>query len=195
MYGGIWSLKVFRYDEQTFALSAASDGTVRGATMSCAVSAKSKLTQILELFKVQSVEHSGSKVAARNINTTTSGNTATTTTSPAVVSGVTSGFLLHVLSTTGSVFNPVGAESFTTFNAAAIHCVTRIDIGTPTTPDAPRSARANSKGDSQSSGNNTVQDDSLYYTQLIGYGGATGLLRVHSVDLYRATCSSSAVRL
>lgn len=201
LYGGVWSLEASSNDDQSFLLSAASDGSVRGGYPSAMTYTKARNTCTLELFRMRSAEREGDVLS------------------------------IVADSKVTALANGTGAETFVSNNLLSMQCIDSVEFNAPshatksvfstTTSAAASSSAGASKGAAKTAKKtkkrkNVIEsDDSDSYAgdsdiealsgaksdagaaggvgasaelarmRLVAYGGASGLVRVHSIDPIR----------
>jgi hypothetical protein len=184
-YGAIWGIRSVRSDDQSFVLSAASDGTVRGGYTSMMTAVKNKNTSAVEYCKVLSARR-----GVVNVDVDVGVDAAPGTGGSSGSSGGTvkrEALLIEL--DEGSRLLPAGtgAEGLSENSALAWQCVDLVDL--TSSAAAGDGGLIPVKGRAGKAKSVEVERASLAFAV---YGGATGLVRVQCIDPLRELCSAQA---
>lgn len=153
-YGGVWSIHTSRLVGESFIVTAASDGTIRCGFASSLIAWRSDL--LLQLFSMTASSSRVMTVVEDHDSSTAA------TTAAFAVAAVHRELRVTIQCVNSIQVLPIGLscsiEAFTESNRVALHCIDMVGV-------APRSS-----------------NEGLRTTQLLAYGGAAGLLRVHSLN-------------
>jgi hypothetical protein len=185
-YGAIWGARSVRNDDQSFVLTAASDGTVRGGYTSIMTSVKNKNTSAVEYCKVLSVRRDTVNESVPMAQSSGSGGSSSRTVGrEALVIELEDG---PRLLPTGA-----GVDGLNENNAVAWQSLDLVSLTDPAAISVAgageKGARTPAKGKAGKAQAAQAQRASL---ALAVYGGATGLVRVQCLDPLRELHCSPA---
>lgn len=157
--GAIWALNSFIMDDQTILLSVSSDGTVRGGFVSTIATCKTN-DEVMQLFRIRVVDQ---QVDDNTINER----------------------VLLSVSVNGRgdlVPNPpTGTDTFEECNLLSLHCIDSMPllVHQPIVQAKPGTLFDKKK---LAAMNTAAVKAKFNPLQLVAYGGAAGLMRIHSFD-------------